>query len=135
MNYLLDTDAVIAILKNNPENVRRQLRRAIEDSATVTVSSVVLYELWYGVAKSTRRSENTERLRIFLSGAVSVVDFDEDDAIRAGEIRATLETAGTPIGPYDVLIAAQAMRTGATLVTANLREFARVDGLPVEDWA
>ncbi len=135
MIYLLDTNAVIAILKNDPKSVRLRLRSVIDADAAITVPSVVLNELWYGVARSTRRTENTGRLRAFLSGPVSVVDFDEEDAVRAGEIRAALEKAGTPIGPYDVQIAAQAVRTGATLVTANLREFTRVDGLTVEDWA
>ncbi len=134
MIYLLDTNAVIAILKNDPPGVRRCLRRAIEEEATIAVSSVVLYELWYGVARSARREENADRIRAFLSGAVSIVEFDEEDAAHAGDIRADLEKTGTPIGPYDVLIAAQAKRTGATLVTANLREFTRVAGLSVEDW-
>jgi tRNA(fMet)-specific endonuclease VapC len=65
------------------------------------VTSVVLYELWYGVARSKRRRENADRLRIFLSGNLDIVPFEEDDAVIAGELRAALETAGTPIGPYD----------------------------------
>jgi len=94
----------------------------------------VLYELWYGVARSGRRRENAERLRVFLSGNIDVVPFSEEDAVAAGELRATLEAAGTPIGPYDVLIAGQALRSGATLVTANVSEFARVQGLAWQDW-
>jgi tRNA(fMet)-specific endonuclease VapC len=100
----------------------------------IAVSSVALYELWYGVARSERRRENAERLRIFLSGNITIVLFDEKDAVAAGDLRVTLETAGTPIGPYDLLIAAQALRTGATLVTANVSEFARVHGLIWQDW-
>ena len=96
--------------------------------------SVVLYELWYGVARSERRRDNAERLRIFLSGKIDVVPFDEQDAVTAGDLRATLEAAGTPIGPYDLLIAAQALRSRATLVTANISEFARVRGLVWQDW-
>jgi tRNA(fMet)-specific endonuclease VapC len=94
-----------------------------------------LFELWYGVARSERRRENTERLRVFLSGAVSLVPFDEEDAAIAGDLRATLEASGTPIGPYDLLIAAQALRIGATLITANVTEFARVRGLVWQDWS
>jgi len=135
LNYFLDTNAVIALLKNEPADVRRRLRRVVSRGAAVAISSVVLYELWYGVARSARRCENAERLRVFLSGSVDVVAFDEEDAMAAGELRATLEAAGTPIGPYDLLIAAQALRTGATLVTANVSEFARVRGLAWQDWS
>jgi tRNA(fMet)-specific endonuclease VapC len=99
------------------------------------VSSVVIYELWYGVARSERRRENAERLRVFLSGRIDVAAFDAEDAETAGDLRATLEAAGTPIGPYDMLIAAQALRSGATLVTANVKEFARVRGLAWQDWS
>jgi tRNA(fMet)-specific endonuclease VapC len=134
MNYLLDTNAVIALLKDQPAFVRSRLRRAMSKGASIAVSSVVLYELWYGVARSGHRSENTERLRVFFSGEISVVPFDEEDAMAAGDLRAELEAAGTPIGPYDLLIAAQALRIGATLVTANVSEFARVPGLAWQDW-
>lgn len=111
------------------------MRRAAARDASIAVSSIVLYELWYGVARSARRRENAERLRAFLSGNINIVPFDEADAASAGELRATLEAAGTPIGPYDLLIAAQALRLGATLVTANVSEFARVRGLPRQDWS
>jgi tRNA(fMet)-specific endonuclease VapC len=135
LNYFLDTNAVIALLKNEPATVRRRLRRAASRGALIAISSVVLYELWYGVARSERRRENAERLRIFLSGNIRVVPFDESDAADAGDLRAALEAAGTPIGPYDLLIAAQALRLNATLVTANVSEFARVRGLAWQDWS
>jgi len=134
MSYLLDTNAVIALLRNNPPGVRIRLRLVVSRGASVAVSSIVLYELWYGVARSERRRENAERLRVFLSGNIAVVPFAEEDAMAAGDLRAALETAGTPIGPYDLLIAAQARRSGTTLVTANVSEFARVDGLVWQDW-
>ena len=134
MNYLLDTNAVIALLKNRPVIARKRLRRAAARGASITVSPIVLSELWYGVARSEHRRENAGRLRAFLSGAVSVVPFDEQDAVAAGHLRATLESAGTPIGPYDLLIAAQALRMRATLVTANISEFKRVRGLVWQDW-
>jgi tRNA(fMet)-specific endonuclease VapC len=134
VNYLLDTNAVIALLKSRPAGVRAHFRRVASRGASISVSSVVLYELWYGVARSERRQENAERLRVFLSGNIAVTPFDEEDAVTAGELRAALETAGTPIGPYDLLIAAQAVRSGATLVTANTSEFARVPGLMWQDW-
>ncbi len=135
MNYLLDTNAVIALLKDQPPVVRTRLRRAVSRGAAIAVSSVVLHELWYGVARSERRRENAERLRVFLSGNIAIVPFDEDDVATAGDLRATLERAGTPIGPYDMLIAAQALGSGATLVTANVSEFARVRGLVWQDWS
>ena len=94
---------------------------------------MVLYELWYGVARSERRSENAERLRVFLSADIGVFPFDEQDARTAGDLRATLESAGRPIGPFDLLIAAQALRMGA-MITANVSEFRRVDGLSWQDW-
>ncbi len=94
----------------------------------------MLYELWYGIARSAHRAENSERIRIFLSGAVDVAAFDENDAAEAGAIRGMLEANGTPIGPYDLLIAGQALRAKATLVTANGSELARVPGLAWEDW-
>ena len=134
MSYLLDTNAVIALLRDEPAIFRKRLRRAVSRGAALAVSSIVLYELWYGVARSARRRENAERLRVFLSGGIEVSAFDEEDAKTAGDLRATLEGAGTPIGPYDLLIAAQALRTGATLVTANLAEFTRVPGLQWQDW-
>jgi tRNA(fMet)-specific endonuclease VapC len=135
LTYLLDANAVIAVLKNQPARVRDRLRRARSEGASIAVSSVVLYELWYGVARSERRSENAERLRVFLSADIGVLPFDEQDAKTAGDLRATLESAGRPIGPFDLLIAAQALRTGATMVTANVSEFRRVDGLSWQDWA
>ena len=135
MTYLLDTNVVIALLRNQPATVRKRLRRTAARGASIAISSVVLFELWYGVARSQRRRDNAERLRVLLSGAVRVVPFDEDDAAMAGGLRATLEAAGTPIGPYDLLIAAQALRSGATLVTANVSEFGRVRGLACQNWA
>lgn len=134
MSYLLDTNAVIALLKNQPATFRKRLRRVVAKEAVVVVSSIVLYELWYGVARSERRRENAERLRVFLSGGIDVASFTQEDAVTAGDLRAMLEAAGTPIGPYDLLIAAQALRSGATLVTANVSEFARVPSLLWQDW-
>ncbi len=135
MIYHLDTNAVIAVLNNRPSAVREKLRHALEvQQAQLAVSSIVLYELWYGVARSAHRAANSERIRVFLSGAVDVVAFDDNDAAQAGAIRGILEANGTPIGPYDLLIAAQALLAKATLVTANGSEFARVPGLAWEDW-
>lgn len=134
MIYLLDTNAIVALLRNQPENARKRLRRAKAQGGALAVSSIALFELWYGVARSQHREKNTERLRVFLSGDVATIPLEEQDAPIAGQLRRALEAAGAPIGPYDLLIAAQALRTGATLVTANVAEFARVRGLAWEDW-
>ncbi len=94
-----------------------------------------MFELWYGVAKSARPKVNAERLGTFLSGPIEIVDFNLEDAEHAGPIRAALDAAGTPIGAYDLLIAGQALRLGAILVTANSQEFLRVKKLRIQDWA
>jgi len=96
---------------------------------------VVLYEMWYGIRKSMRPQANMEVLANFLALDVTLWPFASEDAEEAGDIRAALERAGTPIGPYDILIAAQARRWSAVLITANEREFAHVPGLKTEDWA
>jgi tRNA(fMet)-specific endonuclease VapC len=131
----LDTNAVIMTINNSRSRVRARLDEALHSGIQVTVSSIVLFELWYGIAKSRRQQHNTEAIANFLAGPVQLINFEPDDAQEAGDIRAALERAGTPIGPYDILIAAQARRRGALLVTANKREFTRVPGLRTEDWA
>jgi len=135
IEYTLDTNACIALINGSSVTVRSRFKRALDDRSVVCVSTVVLHELWYGVSKSARRDHNTERVQTFLSGPIEILPFDDADARAAGEVRALLEQAGTPIGAYDALIAGQAVRRGITLVTANVREFARVDGLMREDWA
>ena len=135
MKYLLDTNACIALINGTPPAVRRRFQRAITKEATVLLSSIVAFELWYGVAKSERAEANTQRLSAFFAGPLEWTLFDEDDAREAGAVRAELERAGRPIGAYDVLIAGHARRRGARLVTSNVREFERVAGLKWEDWA
>jgi tRNA(fMet)-specific endonuclease VapC len=134
VNYLLDTNAVVALLRNKPARVRERYREAEASDDYLALSSVVLFELWYGVAKSSQIPENTERLRILLSGDLDLLDFDDEDARTAGQVRADLEKIRTPIGAYDLLIAGQALRRGLTVVTANTSEFSRVTGLGWEDW-
>jgi tRNA(fMet)-specific endonuclease VapC len=134
VSYLLDTSTVVGLLNNRPALIRDRLRRVRAKDEPVVISCIVLFELRYGVARSRYRRENEERLRLFLSGGIGVVSFEEADALVAGDLRAALDAEGTPIGPYDVLIAAQALRTGASIVTANVSEFSRVPGLRWEDW-
>ena len=133
--YLLDTNACIALINGTEANVRRRFQRAVARQSVVLLSSIVAFELWYGVAKSQRKDSNRQRLEAFFAGPLEWALFDEDDAQAAGTVRAELETAGTPIDAYDVLLAGQARRRGAILVTSNTKEFVRVTGLKREDWA
>jgi tRNA(fMet)-specific endonuclease VapC len=133
--YLLDTNACIAIINGIEVGVRRRFRRAVGRNDVMLLSSIVAFELWYGVGKSQRRESNTQRLETFFAGPLEWAEFDEDDAREAGTVRAELESRGKPIGAYDVLLAGQARRRGATLVTSNARELGRVRHLTWEDWA
>jgi tRNA(fMet)-specific endonuclease VapC len=136
VSYLLDTNTCIAIISDHPAQARRSLREARAAEAVVAVPTVALFELWFGIAESApaRRPINEARLRAFLSGPVEVLPFQTEDAQAAGEIRGALRAAGTPVGAYDLLIAGQALARGLTVVTSNLREFARVGGLATADW-
>lgn len=131
----LDTNAVIAAINQRKPWVRRRLEQALVDRVIIGIPAVVLHEIWYGIRKSTRSQANAAVLATFLALDLMLWPFEPEDAEEAGDIRAALERAGTPIGPYDILIAAQARRRSAVLITANEREFARVPGLKTEDWA
>jgi len=130
----LDTNIIVAAINRRLPWVRERLLDTLASGTVVGIPTIVLFELWYGIKKSSRAQANMADLSRFLMLDVAQWPFEPEDAEEAGDIRATLERAGTPIGPYDVLIAAQARRRGATLVTANEREFARVPGLKTEDW-
>lgn len=134
MNYLLDTNACIALINGRPPSVRAKFQAATDGGAKVFVSSIAAFELWYGVAKSSRREFNRKRLEAFFSGPLHPLLFANEDAEIAGTIRADLEAGGKPIGAYDLLIAGQAMRNKLTLVTANISEFARIKALTWTDW-
>jgi tRNA(fMet)-specific endonuclease VapC len=134
MTYLLDTNACIALINGRPDAVRRRFVRVSAAGDLIATSSVVLFELWYGAAKSQRPKLNAERVTTFLSGPLEVLDFTPEDAEQSGRVRASLEHLGKPIGAYDLLIAGQALRHKATLVTADSSEFRRVRGLRIQDW-
>ena len=134
MAYLLDTNACIALINGSSEPVRKGFSRAVGSGEEVWVPSVSVFELWYGVARSLQTDANARRVKMFLGGPVRVLEFGEEDARYAGEIRSSLERMGRPIGTYDVLIAGQALNRKLTLVTANVKEFGRVRGLDWEDW-
>jgi tRNA(fMet)-specific endonuclease VapC len=130
MAYLLDANAVIAILNDPFSPVAQRVRG--EQPRDVAVSVIVVYELYYGAYKSKRVAKN---LALIESLQFEVLDFDQEDAKHAGEVRAVLAARGTPIGPYDVLIAGQAKARNRTLVTNNTSEFSRVPGLRTQNWA
>jgi tRNA(fMet)-specific endonuclease VapC len=133
--YLLDTNICIEIINDRPAKVRERFDKVVKAKADVFVSTITIFELSYGAEKSDRKDFNRRRLESFVSGPLQLLAFEEDDAIRAGLIRAELEAKGTPIGPFDTLIAGQALQRKLTVVTANIREFTRVKGLSLENWS
>lgn len=133
--FCLDTNVVIGIITGRRPDWSARIETEMLARTPLIISVVVLYELLYGAAKSGFGERNRARIDAFLTGPFEIVDFTPDDAAEAGDIRAYLDRRGTPIGPYDVLIAAQARRRGATVVTANGREFARVPHLIFEEWS
>lgn len=135
IEYTLDTNACIALINGTSLPVRRRFKEVLAAGSVVCVSTVAVHELWYGVSKSGRRDYNTDRVNAFLAGPIHLLPFDEADARAVGEVRALLEQERRPIGAFDSLLAGQAARRGMTLVTANVREFERVDGLMWEDWS
>ena len=129
MRYLLDTNAYIALLNNiSPVLAARVRRRRPSD---IGVPAPVAYELYYGAFKSQRVQHN---MNLLDQVPFEVLPFDKADARCAGQIRNELESVGSPIGPYDLLIAGQARSRKLTLITANSKEFERVSMLKTEDW-
>jgi tRNA(fMet)-specific endonuclease VapC len=135
VNYLLDTNACIALMSSTSNSVQARFARAFHKGDRLYTSAVVAFELWYGVFKSARIPENTRRYETLFSGPIGLMPLEEADARVAGELRARLEAAAKPIGAYDLLLAGQALRHDMILVTANVSEFSRVKGLSWEDWS
>ncbi len=130
LRYMLDTNICIYAIKNRP----RELRDAFnEHSQHLSVSAVTAAELLYGAEKSAHPERNLAAIEGF-AARLTVLPFDERAAAHYGQIRADLERKGTPIGPYDLMIAGHARSQGLVLVTNNTREFARVPALLMEDW-
>jgi tRNA(fMet)-specific endonuclease VapC len=131
MRFLFDTNAVISLLGKKSDAL---LTRILECSkGDIGLPCIVCHELCFGAYKSQKVSFNLETLRLLFLD-FSVLSFEREDARAAGQIRALLSAAGTPIGPYDILIAGQAMARGLTLITNNVGEFKRVEALKLEDW-
>jgi tRNA(fMet)-specific endonuclease VapC len=131
MKWMLDTDSCIALIKGKPPSVLKKLRG--KSVGQVGISSITLGELAFGAAKSGRRDESRAALAEFLL-ALEIASFDGDAASSYGQLRASLEKRGTPIGPLDTLIGAHAAALDVVLVTHNTREFGRIDTLRLEDW-
>lgn len=132
MNFLLDTDICIYLIKRRSLQIEDHLRQqALGD---VGISAITAAELLYGAEKSERKEQNLAALERFLLPLV-IADFDMAAAATYGQIRAFLEGRGTPIGSLGVLIAGHALSLNATLVTHNTAVFGRVPGLRIEDWA
>ena len=132
MIYMLDTNICIYAMKKRPEKVLQRLRNELDNG--VCISSITLAELEYGMKHSSNPAKNEQALLRFLL-PFSVLPFGSAAASEYGEIRAYLQSQGTPIGPLDMLIAGHARAEKLILVTNNVREFERVPNLEIENWA
>lgn len=128
MKYLLDTNAVIAILNDNLEFIENVKRHRATD---IALSSIVMFELYFAAFKSKKLQQNLRKLDFL---AFHVLDFETADGEFAGRLRHELRQKGTPIGAYDVLIAGQAVNRNLTLITDNVGEFSRIVELKLENW-
>ncbi|MDA3977689.1 MULTISPECIES: type II toxin-antitoxin system tRNA(fMet)-specific endonuclease VapC [Gallibacterium] len=131
LKYMLDTNIVIFIIKNKPEHL---LPLFNENQARICISSITLMELIYGAEKSAKVAQNLSVIESFCS-RLTVLDYNEGAAYHSGQIRAELAKTGQPIGPYDAMIAGHARSLGLTVVTNNVKEFTKVNGLRVIDWS
>jgi tRNA(fMet)-specific endonuclease VapC len=130
LRYMLDTNLCIRVLRDRPQGLRARFNAEADG---LCLSSIVLTELLHGAAKSARPVDNRRQVEQF-AARLEVLPFDSEAADHAADIRAALERRGLPIGGYDVLIAGHARSRGLIVVTGNLGEFSRVEGLRCEDW-
>ena len=130
LRYLLDTNLCIRVLRDRPQGLKERFNAHAE---ALCISTIVLSELLHGAAKSARPEHNRREVERF-AAKLDVLPFDAAAADHAADIRAALERAGRPIGGYDLLIAGHARSRGLLVVTGNLAEFSRIDGLRCEDW-
>ncbi len=131
MKYMLDTNICVYLIKKKPQAVLERLHLNMMEG--ISISSITLAELEYGVAMSERYETNANALAQFLT-LPTILDFDTTAATEYGIIRANLRRKGTPIGSMDTLIAAHAKACGLILVTNNMKEFERVENLQLENW-
>jgi tRNA(fMet)-specific endonuclease VapC len=130
LRYMLGTNVCVRVLRDRPKDVRDRFNAAAD---TLCISTIVLTELLHGAAKSARPDHNRQEVERF-AARLEVLAFDERAADHAADIRATLERTGRGIGGYDLLIAGHARSRGLIVVTGDLGEFRRVEGLRSEDW-
>ena len=130
LRFMLDTNLCIRVLRDRPEGTAERFNLELN---ALCISTIVLTELLHGAEKSQRPADDRQEVERF-AARLEVLPFDESAAAHAGEIRAALEKRGAPIGGYDVLIAGHARSRGLVVVTGNLAEFSRIDGLRSEDW-
>ncbi len=128
--YVLDTNTLIYFFKGVGNVAKNLLNHSPRE---IGIPSIVLFELEVGIAKSSAPDKRMKQLEEIIS-IVSILDFTAKEAKVAAAIRAQLEKAGTPIGPFDTLIGATALANQSTLVTHNIKEFSRINKLPIEDW-
>ncbi|MGD8836354.1 MAG: type II toxin-antitoxin system VapC family toxin [Desulfobacteraceae bacterium] len=131
MKYLIDTNICIYIMNNRPADVIQKFKKV--NLGEIGVSTITISELQYGVAKSQRRKNNQIRLNEFIA-PLEILPYDRAAAKTYGDIRYHLEKIGQPIGPLDLLIAAQAVSQNLIVVTNNDKEFVRIRKLKVENW-
>ena len=131
IKFLLDTNICIYIIKKKPVEVIKRLQS--HELSEIGISSITLSELEYGVSKSLSIEQNKMALAQFLA-PIEIISYDDLAADKYGSIRSNLEKSGTPIGPLDTLIGAHAMALDCILVTNNVREFERIEGLKIESW-
>lgn len=131
IRYLLDTDICIYLTNNRPENVIKRMQQI--QMVEIGISSITVFELVHGALKSQKVEHNLNQINQ-LRQMISILDLDTDAAEHAAQIRRELESQGRPIGPFDVLIAGQALSINAILVTNNTREFSRIKDLKLENW-
>ena len=131
IRYLLDTNICIYLIKKHPPEVLARFQQIQLNQ--LHIPTITVFELYYGIEKNNSQQRNLAALEKFLA-PLTVVDFSFDAAKHAAKIRNTLEKQGTPIGAYDIQIAAIALSLDMTLLTNNIREFERVDGLKLENW-
>jgi len=130
LKYLLDTNIVIYTMKNRPPEVRAAF---MQHNGQMAISSITYMELVYGAEKSSNPEANLVAIEGFVA-RLEVLDYDTNAAAHTGQLRAELAKQGTPIGPYDQMIAGHARSLGLVLVSNNEKEFARVPGIRLEDW-
>lgn len=131
MRYMLDTNICIYLIKKQPSSVLRKFSRI--ELGDISISSITFAELVYGAEKSQHPQKTKATLDLFVL-PLTIMPFDDGAAIHFGQIKASLQKKGTPIGPFDMMIAAHARNLGVTLVTNNKKEFVRVPHLKIEDW-